>query len=437
MRRKFFRQQFQLCFLAVGLGVTAAVVAKTLILGINFFTNFFYFQKFSIHEASPGQNTLGMWAIWVPVVGGVIVGFIARFGSAGIRGHGIPEAMEKILLNDSRIQKRIAVLKPLSSAIAIGSGGPFGAEGPIIATGAALGSMLGRHGSFSGHDRKILLATGAAAGMSAIFGTPLAAVLLAIELLLFEFRALSFIPVALGAATASMLRYLLFSDGPFFEISALPDPRAVEFFIFAASGLIFGLVAVVCTKLVYAVEDLFEKIPIHWMWWPALGGLGVGIIGILEPRSLGVGYANISGALMSQFSVRAALGLLIWKLLSWVIALGSGTSGGTLAPLLTFGALSGFLLSRALDSSFPALGVNSEVFALIGMAAVFAGSSRSLLASLVFALEATRQPLGIVPLLGACSISYLVSHGLMKHSIMTEKIARRGVRVPHEYYPKD
>lgn len=425
------------CFLAAVIGALATVVAKILLVGINIFTNIFYFQKFSLLASSPANNHLGAWAIVVPVVGGLIVGFMAHFGSKGIRGHGIPEAMEKILTNESRIQKRIAWLKPLSAAVAIGSGGPFGAEGPIIATGGAIGSIIGQYLSITPTERKVLLACGAAAGMTAIFGTPLAAVLLAIELLLFEYRALSFIPVAISSAVAASLHYMFFDNKPFFAIPNLHAPGLAHVGVFLISGVLFGLLGVIVTRIVYFVEDQFEKLPIPWMWWPALGGLAVGIIGIIEPRSLGVGYMNIDQALTIQLSLGAAASLLIWKGVSWSIALSSGTSGGTLAPLLTLGSSFGLILGFALNRYFPQLGTDPPILALVGMAAVFAASSRSLLASIVFAFEATGKPLSIVPLLCACSVAYLISHGLMKNSIMTEKIIRRGVHVPHEYFPTD
>lgn len=426
-----------ICILAMILGIASTLVAKILLLSINLFTNIFYFQTVSVAEASPADHTLGWTAILIPIIGGLIVGVMAKFGSAAIRGHGIPEAMEVILLRDSRIPKRIAFLKPLSSAISIGSGGPFGAEGPIIATGGALGSMVGQLIPVSKHERKILLASGAAAGMAAIFGTPFAAMLLAIELLLFEFRPRSFIPVALASVTAATLRFVYVSQNSFMTMPTLANPDILTFFVYLITGALIGVLSVVVTKSVYYLEDHFEKIPLHWMWWPAIGGIAVGIIGFIEPHSLGVGYDNIERALNNNFVWSTALALMFWKFLSWAIALSSGTSGGTLAPLLTFGAITGMLLGLICQKLFPQWGVDIHVMALIGMAGLFAGASRSLLASVVFALEATRQPIGIVPLLGACSLSYLISTLLMENSIMTEKIARRGVKVPHEYFPKD
>jgi len=420
-----------LSLLATGIGFSSTLVAKLLILSLTLFTNLFYFQKFSLSPSVPGENHLGFVAIFVPVLGGLIVGLMARFGSKAIRGHGIPEAMENILLKESRIPRRVIFLKPLSAAISIGSGGPFGAEGPIIATGGALGSFVGRLSFITPKERKILLASGAAAGMSAIFGTPLSAVLLAIELLLFEFSAKSFIPVAIAAGVAATLRHQFLDSKPFLEVPISFNLDLKNMLLLSVGCILFGVLAVVATKVIYLLEDQFEKIPLHWMWWPSLGGLFVGLIGLIEPLSLGVGYQNIQAALSHQITVSAALGLLIWKFISWSIALSSGTSGGTLAPLLTVGSLSGMLLGGWIQAKVPEVSIT--LFALVGMAAVFAGASRSLLASVLFAVESTQQPVTIIPLLIGCSISYLVSHFLMTHSIMTEKIERRGVRVPSEY----
>ena len=429
------RHQARLCLCAIFLGAMSFAVASLLLLCIRLCTQFFYHGTLSFDDSAPDPSVLGWASIFIPVIGGLIVGGMARFGSPAIRGHGIPEAMEKILMDGSKIPFRLLLLKPISSAIAIGSGGPFGAEGPIIATGGTLGSLFGQILPLSDFERKVLLACGAAGGMTAIFGTPLAAVLLAVELLLFEFRAQSFIPVALSAVVAAVTRSFFWPDKPFFAMPTIAavSPEQLPFYL--GAGVFFGVVAILITKSVYYVEDLFEKLPIHWMWWPALGGIAVGVIGYIEPRSLGVGYTNIENGLGASIGVPMALALCLWKFLSWNIALSSGTSGGTLAPLMTFGSLLGLALGTALQVLFPDAGLDVHVMALIGMAAVFAGCSRALFASVIFALETTRQPLGLVPLLGACSLSYLISHWFMKTSIMTEKIERRGIRVPSDYFP--
>jgi len=416
------------------IAIASVVVARVLLTMISACTNFFYFGQFSLHESHP-ENTWGALSIFVPVVGGFIVGIMARFGSPAIRGHGIPEAMENILTKHSRIPKRLAILKPLSAAVAIGSGGPFGAEGPIIATGGAIGSIFGQVLTVTNYERKVLLACGAAAGMAAIFGTPFSAVLLAIELLLFEFRAKSFAPVVLAATTATTFRYAFVDSQPFFMMPTIQPPDLRSFACYILFGLMIGVIAVIVTKSIYWVEDMFEKLPVHWMWWPAIGGLGVGLIGLFEPRTLGVGYNNITDALSGNLTIELALALVVLKFASWAIALGSGTSGGTLAPILTFGSCLGFVMGSILNINFQELHIDPHVMALIGMAALFAGTSKALLTSVLFAFEASRQSAGLVPLLGCSVTAYLVASLLMRNSIMTEKIVRRGLHVPHEYFP--
>jgi H+/Cl- antiporter ClcA len=415
------------------LAVGVACVAQLLTALIGLVTNLAFYGRWSTAFVSPAGNRLGLWVIAVPVIGGLIVGVMARWGSRAIRGHGIPEAMEQVLLNQSRIPPRITWLKPVSSAVAIGTGGPFGAEGPIIATGGALGSLIGQWLHVTADERKTLLAAGAAAGMAAVFCAPVSAVLLAIELLLFERRARSLIPVALATVVATGARLVFEGGDAMFPLPGLAAPAPMALAVYTLLGALVGAVSVGVTKLTYAIEDGFEKLPIHWMWWPALGGVAVGVIGYFVPLTLGVGYANIASTLAGQLSLGAMLSLCLFKLLSWSIALGSGTSGGTLAPLFTIGGALGGACGVALMTWAPWLHVDARMAALVCMAAMFAGASRAFLASVVFAFETTQQPHGLLPLLGACAAAYLVSGLMMRHTIMTEKIARRGVRVPSEY----
>jgi H+/Cl- antiporter ClcA/CBS domain-containing protein len=419
--------------LAVALAVAATLVARALTALIGLITNLAYYGRVSLAFVSPADHHLGLASVAVPVVGGLVVGVIARWGSQAIRGHGIPEAMEQVLLNQSRIPPRVTFLKPLSAAIAIGTGGPFGAEGPIIATGGALGSLIGQMLAMTAAERKTLLAAGAAAGMAATFGSPVAAVLLAIELLLFELRPRSIVPVALASATAAGLRIALVGAEPMFPLADITAPAVPALAAYIAIGALVGVAAVYVTRLVYAIEDGFAKLPIHWMWWPALGGIVVGLVGLLAPRTLGVGYDNISGIVAGDLTGQALLILCALKLVSWSIALGSGTSGGTLAPLFTIGGGLGAALGTAGIALLPHAGLDPRIAALVGMAAIFAGASRALLTSVVFAFETTLQPLGLLPLLGGCTAAYLVSCLMMRTTIMTEKIVRRGVRVPAEY----
>jgi H+/Cl- antiporter ClcA len=431
--RPIDRRVAWLCGVSIVVAIAAGFLAQGLAALIALLTNIAYFGRFSTSAASPADHHLGLWSVAVPVAGAIVVGLMARYGSKSIRGHGIPEAMEQVLSNESRVPPKMTLLKPLSAAVAIGTGGPFGSEGPIIATGGALGSLVGQLLRTTANERKVLLAAGAAAGMSAIFGTPVAAVLLAVELLLFEFRARSIIPVALAACAAAAVRIAFAGHAPAFAMPDIEQPGSAALACYVAIGALTAIAAVGVTRAVYFVEDAFEKLPIHWMWWPAIGGLVVGLVGLVAPRTLGVGYDNIEDALAGRSALAVLAALCAWKFVSWTIALGSGTSGGTLAPLFTMGGGLGAALGAGLAIAFPSAGIDPRIAALVGMASMFAGASRAALASAVFAFETTRQPIGLLPLLGGCTASYLISGLLMRNTIMTEKIARRGVRVASDY----
>jgi chloride channel protein, CIC family len=427
------RRVIVICALALGIGAAGALIAAILTHLIGFITNLAYFGRISGAFSPPSTERWGVFSVFVPVVGALIVGVMARYGAAAIRGHGIPEVMERVLTGRSRISPKIMFLKPISAAIAIGTGGPFGAEGPIIATGGALGSLVGQIIHVTADERKTLLAAGAAAGMAAIFGCPVSSVLLAVELLLFEYRPRSLVPVALAAVVATGVRIAYQGPAPVFTLQLVGYPSLSALCVYVVLGAVIGLVAVFATRVVYRIEDLYEELPIHWMWWPAVGAVAVGLIGLVDQRTLGVGYENIDHILSGQV-IGASLALLIvLKFVSWSVFLGSGTSGGTLAPLFTIGGGIGALFGAGAVALAPSLGVDPHVAALVGMAAIFAGASHALLASVVFAFETTRQPMGLLPLLAGCSTAYLVSLLLMRSSIMTEKLARRGTPVRTEY----
>ncbi|KWO51495.1 chloride channel protein [Burkholderia territorii] len=412
----------RIALLAAGIGVLSTLAAFVLLSLIRLFTNLFFFQQISFADRSPALNTLGAWVIVVPVIGGLIVGLMARFGSEKIRGHGIPEAIEAILFGKSRMSPKVAILKPLSSGVVIGSGGPFGAEGPIIMTGGALGSLIAQCVHVSAAERKTLLVAGAAAGMTAVFGTPVAAVLLAVELLLFEWRPRSFLPVALACAVAGFARAVFFGVGPLFPLTtASPTPVALLSCIVA--GLLSGVLACGLSAALYRVEDAFAKLPVHWMWWPALGAIVIGIGGWLEPRALGVGYDVIGDLLHQHIALKVALALLVVKAVMWVIALGSGTSGGVLAPLLMLGAGLGTVLSPVLPGGDPTL------WPLVCMAATLGAP----LTAIVFAFGLTHDANALLPLLAATLVAHGFATVVMKRSIMTEKIARRGYHIYREY----
>ena len=415
--------------LAIVIGVVSAYVALGLLRLIGFFTNLFFYGRIRTDLVSPAGNHLGYWVVLVPVIGGLIVGFMARFGSERIRGHGIPEAIESILLHGAKVEPKLAILKPVSAAIAIGSGGPFGAEGPIIMTGGAFGSLIAQFFHLTSAERKTLLVAGAAAGMSATFAAPFAAVLLAVELLLFEWKPRSFIPVVFASITAEAARIHLLGPGPLFHVPAhnVAFSPAILFGCLL-TGLLAGGLSAALTGLVYGVEDAFAHLKkIHWMWWPPMGALAVGIGGLIYPRALGVGYDVIGQLLQGDASHQIILGVLLAKSLIWGISLGSGTSGGVLAPLLMMGGALGALESLFLPSQGPGF------WQLISMGAILGGTMRSPLTGVIFSFELTNDYHSILPLLISCVVAHAFTVLTLKRSILTEKISRRGHHLTREY----
>ncbi len=413
--------------MALVVGTAGALAAWALLHLIYLTINLAYHGRVSVAPADAGGALLGPWSVLVPMAGCLIVGLMARYGSERIRGHGIPEAMEAILIGRSRIEPKVALLKPLSSAISIGTGGPFGAEGPIIMTGGAFGSLFAQLFHLSNAERKTLLVAGAAAGMAAVFGTPIAAMLLAIEVLLFEWKARSFVPVATAAIVAAAWRPWLIGGSVLFPMSASPSLHAEGLLLTAALGILIGLGAALATLMVYGTEDFFHRLPIHWMWWPLLGGVVVGIGGLIEPHALGVGYDSIRALLQGQMLPHATVRLLIVKAIIWAIALGSGTSGGVLAPVLIMGGAIGALFSTVAPMG------DASVWALAGMAAMMGGTMRAPLTAIVFAVEVTHDFTAALPITIACVAAHTTTVLLMRRSILTEKVARRGHHVMCEY----
>ncbi len=416
-----------ICAISVVVATAGVVSGIILLYLIRLFTNLFYFGRFSLAIPDLANAHLALWTILVPVGGSLVIGLMARYGSERIRGHGIPEAIEAILLGRSRLDVKVAILKPLSSAISIGTGGPFGAEGPIIMTGGAIGSLIAQLLPVSDNERKTLLVAGAAAGMTTVFGTPIASVMLAVELLLFEWTPRSFLPVAVAAIVAAVERNFTGLANPLF-----PCPGSMEVTVLALGcwvlvGLLGGLLSSLLTQLVYACEDGFLKLPIHWMWWPILGGVVVGVGGYIEPQALSVGYTNIAEMLHGQVLPVAAVLLLVVKAIIWAVALGSGTSGGVLAPLLIMGGAMGTVLAGLLHIP------HIELWAMLGMAATMGGTMRSPLTATFFAVELTGNTHMLLPLIAACGTAHAVTVLLMKRSILTEKVARRGHHLVREY----
>jgi len=412
--------------MAAFVGTGGAVAAWVLLHLISLTTNLVWFQKLTAANIPLSGIKPGAWMVIAPVLGGLVIGLMARFGSEKIRGHGIPEAIEAILIGGSRMQPKVAILKPVSSAISIGSGGPFGAEGPIIMTGGAIGSLFAQCFSMSAAERKTLLVAGATAGMTAIFGTPIAAVLLAVELLLFELKPRSLIPVITACAVSSAWRPFMIGSGALFPFAGHLDLPWWGLFVSMGVGIVAGLQSGLLTGLLYKAEDLFAEVPVHWMWWPAIGGLFVGLGGLIEPRALGVGYDIISDLLSSRTTANEVVAILIVKSAIWLIALASGTSGGVLAPLLIFGGCAGWLEGQVLPG-------DTGAWALVGMAAMMGGTMRSPLTGILFAAELTGNFSLLGPLLIATASAYAVTVLLLKRSILTEKIARRGQHVVREY----
>jgi len=413
--------------MALVVGTAGAVAAWALIHLIYFATNLAYYGRISSAPVSIIGNTLGPLSVLIPVAGCLIIGFMARYGSEKIRGHGIPEAMEAILIGRSRIQPKVALLKPLSSAISIGTGGPFGAEGPIIMTGGAFGSLFAQLFHLSNHERKTLLVAGASAGMAATFGTPVAAMLLAVELLLFEWKPRSFVPVAVASVVAAAWRPWLMTPGVLFPMTPSAALPPLGLLIAAGLGVGAGLASGLLTVMVYGCEDFFQRRKIHWMWWPAIGGVAVGVGGLIEPHALGVGYDNIAALLQGDMLTSEAVRLLIVKAVIWSIALGSGTSGGILAPLLIMGGAMGAIFGVYMPVGDPGL------WALIGMAAMMGGTMRSPLTAIAFAIELTHNVDALLPLAAACTMAHATTVLLLRRSILTEKVARRGYHVMREY----
>jgi H+/Cl- antiporter ClcA len=416
----------QLAAMALVVGLMGALSAWVLLRMIGLFTNLVYFQRVSTMLPSFPAH-LPLWTIAIPVAGSLVIGLMARYGSEKIRGHGIPEAIEAILIGQSRIEPRVALLKPISSAISIGTGGPFGAEGPIIMTGGALGSLFGQLFRLSSAERKTLLVSGAAAGMTAVFGTPIAAVLLAVELLLFEWKPRSFVPVAVAAIVAAICRPWLIGSGALFPYTGIPLLPWWGLGVCIAVGIAAGLQSSLMTVCLYAVEDVFRKLPIHWMWWPALGGLVVGIGGYLDPAVLGVGYDSIRALLAEGVGAHSATSLLVGKMVVWIVSLSSGTSGGVLAPLLIMGGALGSVESHLIPFGDPGF------WALLGMAAILAGTMRAPLTATFFAVELTGNTHIMLPLLTASIAAFTLTVLVMKRSILTERIARRGLHLTREY----
>jgi len=424
------------CLMAAFIGVCTGGIAFLLYSLIGLCTNLAFYHVWSFHFRSPQANHLGMWVIGVPVVGGLLVGLIAKFGSEKIRGHGIPEAMEAVLTSRSRIEAKVAILKPLSAAIAIGTGGPFGAEGPIIQTGGAFGSLIGQLFATTATERKVLLACGGGAGLAATFNAPVTGILLAIELLLFEFQARSFIPVVIASVMAVVVRLALFGTGPMFHIDEIDYHFASGLPFYLALGLLCGLAAVGFSVALKKLEKLFD----HWkslpsFLHPAVGALGLGIVGFLFPRVLGSGYDTIEDVLNARLVLSVLLLLLLLKAFVVLLSLGSGTSGGTLAPMFMISAALGSTFALVVNRLIPGAHLVPAAYAVAAMGALLCASARATFTFMVCAFETTHDFHALLPIMLVCIVADAVAYALLPDSIMTQKMSSRGLTVPGGYEP--
>jgi CIC family chloride channel protein len=423
------RRMLLITTLALPIGALAAGAAWCLLRLIGLVTNLVFYQRGAVDLVAPGAHPHPWWLVLgAPVAGGLVVGIMARLGSEKIRGHGMPEAIEAILTQGSRVEPKVAILKPISAAISIGTGGPFGAEGPIIMTGGALGSILAQHLHLTADERKILLVSGAAGGMAATFNSPLASILLAVELLLFEWRPRSLVPVTAAVVVATEVRQFILGGDPVFPVAAgLPHIGWNIDLLALLIGACGAAVAIAATRLVYLAEDAFSRLPIHWMWWPAIGGVVIGAGGLIEPHALGVGYDVIDALLTGRATLSLIVGILVVKTVIWSLSLGSGTSGGVLAPVFMIGGALGALVGQYLPSVFPGF------WAILGLAAVVGGVMRSPLTGIVFTLELTHAWPALLPLIVASTTAYAASVLMLDRSVLTEKIARRGLHLTRDY----
>src|ERR1700749_1178793 len=368
----------RICGFAALVGLVAGLVAQGLLLLIQFYTNIFFYGKFSFAITNPAGNHLGLWVILIPSIGALVVGTMIYFWEPTLKGHGIPEAMESVLFGHSRMRIRVAILKPLATAFAIGTGGPFGAEGPIIQTGAALGSLFGQAIGLTPYYRRVLLASGAAAGMAATFTAPFAGILVAIELLLFELRARSFIPVALAASVATAVRIHFAGWAPLFPTPMFRLTGMNELWLFALLGVLMGFVGIVMIRVLSWLEDFFDNFPIphRLIWCPVIGALLLGGIGYFYPQVLGTSYDTIRDMLNDRLSLASLTGISFAKFWALVLSLGSGTTGGVFAPSLVVGGGLGSVYAMLMQHVAPNLVSDPGFFSRLDIAAGLAGHAR-------------------------------------------------------------
>ncbi|HEV2467725.1 MAG TPA: chloride channel protein [Candidatus Sulfotelmatobacter sp.] len=418
--------------LGIGVGALGGFVAEALLRAINFLTDLFFFGQWSSAYLPPNTAPHHWWHLFLPAAGGLGVGLLVQYFSPEIKGDGIPEAMAVVLTKGSVVKPRVSFFKPLSAAITVGTGGPFGAEGPIIQTGAALGSIIGQMIPSSPAERRILLACGAAAGLAAVFKTPFAGVMMAIELLVFEFRARSFIPIALASATGTMVAMGFRGGLPVFPLQTNYHFHAAELPFFVLLGVLCAGLAWLMTRALYICEEFFEEMKVWFPLIPALGGLFVGILGLFYPEVLGTGYAVIANILAVPQPLHHLVGIGVAKLASFAVALGSGASGGTFAPALMIGGSLGAAFGSLVHMVLP----NSSAIGIYGMvatAALFGSIYRATPSAILFMLEVTGAYNAFLPVFLVAVVADLAVHYFMRTTINTERLVRRGTLVPDAY----
>lgn len=388
---------------------------------------------------SNGANYLDFmgpyFIILLPAVGGLIVGLLIRYAAREAKGHGVPEVMEAVALRGGRIRPRVSVVKALASSVCIGSGGSVGREGPIVQVGSSLGSTIGQWLGLSDDWVRVLVACGAAGGISATFNTPIGGVFFAMEIILGRFVTPKFGYVVISSVVADFVAHVFLGSQPSFSIVPYDMVSYWETLSYAALGIIAALAATVFIRVLYKLEDVFDSWHIPEFLKPAIGGLGIGLIGLYSYDLFGVGYGDVfwtstmsvNQAMVGEIALSSLIILLLLKITATSLTLGSGGSGGIFAPSLFIGAMLGGALGTVAHMLFPGYIAPSGAYALVGMAAVFAGATRASFTAIIMLFEMTRNYTIILPLMIAVVISTVISRALNRETIYTRKLVRRGV----------
>ncbi|UCF57115.1 MAG: chloride channel protein [Deltaproteobacteria bacterium] len=394
---------------------------------IGFIQSIFYGSAGNLLELVP--LTPWYFMIWIPALGGLLVGPLVYFLAREAKGHGVPEVMEAVALRSGIIRKRIVIIKSLASAISIGTGGSVGREGPIVQIGSAIGSTIGQVLRISEDRIRTLVGCGAAAGIAATFNAPVAGSMFALEIILGDFGLATFSPIVISSVVATAVSRHFLGDSPAFIVPAYQLISAWELPLYVILGLFCALVAVTFTTVLYRSEDLFERLKFPEYLKAAVGGLMLGSMGLLFPHILGVGYPAIDLALLQKLSWWLLLLLVGFKVLGTSITIGSGGSGGIFAPSLFMGAMAGGFFGSVVHHIFPEVTASPGAYSIVGMGAVVSGTTHGPLSGILILFEMTGDYKIILPLMIACIMSSLASGQILTDSIYTLKLARRGVNI--------